>query len=67
MMVGENERFKEMYESINQQIEGADKLQIITEGKNNDHIKKAIGICDATLLEKIHIISGAESKQDINN
>ena len=62
MMVGENERFKEMYESINQQIEGADKLQIITEGKNNDHIKKAIGICDATLLEKIHIISGAESK-----
>ncbi|MBE0672382.1 MAG: AAA family ATPase [Anaerolineales bacterium] len=62
MMIDENKRFKQMYDSIKLQIEEGKELQIITEGKNSEHIRKAISILDNTLLDKIKIVSGAESK-----
>ena len=51
-----------MYKSITNQLEDTKKLQIITEGKNTEHIKKAIEILDSSLLDDIVIISGAEDK-----
>ena len=62
MMVNENERFKECYESLKSQIDGKKSLQIVTEGKNNAHIKKAIEILDSNLIDKINFIEGAEDK-----
>ena len=62
MMVEENKRFKQMYDSIKSQIEDTKGLQIITEGKNIGHIEKAISILDRSLLEKIQIISGAADR-----
>lgn len=42
MMIGENERFKEMYESLEQKIKESSIPLIITEGKTDiKHIKKA--------------------------
>lgn len=42
MMIGENDRFKEMYEELNSQIENGETPLIITEGKTDaQHLKKA--------------------------
>lgn len=42
MMIGENERFKEMYQSLEQEIKTGTKPLIITEGKTDiQHIRKA--------------------------
>jgi len=50
MMIGENERFKEMYHSLEQKVKDGTKPLIITEGKTDiQHILKAkekIGITD---------------------
>lgn len=62
MMIAENERFKHAYEAIRTQIDVNKELQLITEGKNTDHIKKAIEVLDPTLLPKINIVNGAEDK-----
>lgn len=62
MMVGENERYKKMYDSIKSQIDNGKELQIITEGKNTEHIIKAISILDNNLLGRVKFITGAEDK-----
>lgn len=62
MMVGENERFKEMYKGLLEQIDSTKKLQIISEGNNTQHIEKAIKVLDHMLLNEIKIIKGAENK-----
>lgn len=62
MMIEENYRYKTMYDSIISQIEDEKELQIITEGNNTEHIKKAISVLDHSLLDKIKVIAGAESK-----
>jgi len=62
MMVGENDRFKEMYESIVNHIETSKILQIVTEGNNNEHIEKAISTLSPELLTKIQVIKGSENK-----
>lgn len=62
MMINENDRFKILYESLKSDIDVSKELQLITEGNNTEHIQKAIEILDSTLLERINIISGAESK-----
>ncbi len=62
MMLGENEKYKSMYESILAQIEDAKELQIITEGKNTEHIRKAITILDDNILNRISIVTGSEDK-----
>lgn len=62
MMIGENKRYKEMFDSIKSQIGGGKELQIITEGKNTEHIRKAISVLDNNLLKKIKIIVGSEDK-----
>ena len=62
MMISENERFKEMYQSINSQIEITKNLQIVTEGKNTEHIEKAIQILDSSLIGEVQIIKGSEDK-----
>ena len=62
MMVEENKRYKEMYDSIKSQIEEGKELQIITEGKNTEHIRKAINVLDNSLLDRIKIISGSEDR-----
>lgn len=42
MMIGENDRFKKMYEELNSQIENGETPLIITEGKTDaQHLKKA--------------------------
>ena len=62
MMIGENEKFKEMYEGINAQLETAKILQLVTEGKNTEHIEKAIEILDSSLFNTVKIIKGSENK-----
>jgi len=62
MMIGENERYKILYDSIKSQIDNKKELQIITEGKNTEHIKHAISILDNSLMDKIKIITGSEDK-----
>jgi len=56
MMVKENERFKLLYDSIKGQIDTSKLLQIVTEGDNNQHIKKALSILAPSLLDKVQII-----------
>lgn len=38
------------------------KLQIVTEGKNIEHITKALTLIDNDLLTRIEVVSGAENK-----
>ncbi len=47
---------------IQKSIDGTKSLQIVTEGNNTEHIKKAIGILDSTLLSQIKIIEGSPDK-----
>ena len=62
MMISENERFKEMYQSIESQIEDTKNLQIVTEGKNTEHIERAIQILDSSLIYEVQIIKGLEDR-----
>lgn len=62
MMIGANERYKRLYDSIKLQIDNEKALQIITEGKNTEHIIKAISVLDNSLMDKIKIIAGAEDR-----
>lgn len=62
MMIKENDKFKNLFESLKSEIDNSKELQLITEGNNTEHIQKALEILDSTLLEKINIINGAESK-----
>lgn len=48
---------------IQKEIDDAKSLQIVTEGNNTDHIKKAIEIIDTTLLNQIKIIKGSPDKR----
>lgn len=57
----ENRTLKDLLEKL-QTSPAEQKLQIITEGKNTCHIKKALDILDPKILEKIDIVSGVESK-----
>lgn len=60
-VAAENKALKEIVEKL-QQVTAVPKLQIVTEGKNVEHLKKALGLIDPTLLEKADVVSGAESK-----
>jgi hypothetical protein len=62
MMLQENQNYKSMYESILSQVENEKELQIITEGKNTEHIRTAISVLDNSLLNKISIVTGSEDK-----
>lgn len=48
---------------IQKSIDETKRLQIITEGNNTEHIKKAIEILDVTLLNQIKIIEGSPEKR----
>ncbi|MCX7554526.1 AAA family ATPase [Marinicella sp. S1101] len=60
LMVSENDRFKENYQNIKDQFDNKFELQVISEGKNIHHIKKAITLIDNSLLDKINLVSGCE-------
>jgi hypothetical protein len=60
MMLHENEKYKMSYESILSRTESGKELQIITEGKNTEHIEKAISVLDPSLLERGSFVTGAE-------
>lgn len=62
MIIQENQNFKKLYEGIISQIEESRALQVITEGKNNEHISTAIAVIERSLLEKVKIISGSEDR-----
>lgn len=62
MMLHENEKYKSMYESILSQVEAEKELQIITEGKNTEHIRKAISVLDDSISNKVSIVTGSEDK-----
>lgn len=62
MMINENNKYKKMFDSIKSQIKNDKELQIITEGNNTEHIRKAISVLDSSLITKVEIIEGAESK-----
>jgi len=51
-MIEKIEQYKNMYSAIKAKFDST-KLQIISEGYNGEHIKKAIEIIDNTLLDKI--------------
>ena len=61
-MVTENTRFKEKFDELKGKLQNGYDLQIITEGKNTEHIRKAIHIKAPELFERIFIVSAAESK-----
>ena len=48
---------------IQKNIDSKKKLQIVTEGNNTEHIKKAIQILDNNLLDQIKIIEGSPDKR----
>jgi len=62
MMVKENERFKEIYETIKTEFDSTKELQIITEGKNTEHIRKAISVIDNSLTARIKVVGGIEDR-----
>lgn len=62
MMVNENARFKSMYESVLVQIDAGKQLQILSEGKNYEHIEKALSLLAPDILSQIMLIKGAEDK-----
>lgn len=62
MMIDENDRYKKLYDSIKSQIDDEKELQIITEGKNTEHIIKALSVLDNSLMNKIKIIAGSEDR-----
>jgi hypothetical protein len=62
MMVKENERFKDIYEKIRTEIDDTKELQIITEGKNTEHIRKAVSLIDNSLTTRIKIVGEIENK-----
>jgi hypothetical protein len=59
-MVNENIRFKAMYDSVVVQIDASKQLQIISEGKNHEHIEKALSILAPDYLLKIKLVKGSE-------
>lgn len=61
LMVSENENFKKMYDSLQTKLMDNSKLQIVTEGKNTEHIEKALNILAKDLLDRVVIVKGAES------
>jgi predicted ATPase len=60
-MMGENARFKTLYETIKSKAH-SDKLQILSEGKNYEHIKKAIELLDNSLSETVEFTSTPKDK-----
>lgn len=52
-MIEKNAQYKAMFESLQKQV-GSAKLQIVSEGHNCRHIKKAISILDSSLLEHLN-------------
>lgn len=62
MMINENGRFKAIYESMLAQIDADKQLQVLSEGKNHEHIEKALSILAPDILPKIMLVRGAEDK-----
>ena len=62
LMITENTRFKEKFDELKRRLRDGYDLQIITEGKNTEHIVKAIQMKAPELSEKILVVPGAESK-----
>lgn len=62
LMINENGRFKAMYESVVAQIDVGKPLQIISEGKNYEHIEKALSILAPDCLAQIQLVRGSEDK-----
>lgn len=62
MMISDNNNFKKQLDSIKEKINISNTLQIVSEGKNIEHIRKAIQIIDNRLIDKVNLISGAEDK-----
>lgn len=60
MMLGENEKFKTMYQTLKQQIQNGTKPLVVTEGKTDvQHIKKALDKLKVTDLDiDFHPIQG---------
>lgn len=52
----------EQIENLKNEIQKHTKPLIITEGKNVKHIKKALSVLDDKILQKMDILTGAESK-----
>ncbi len=51
-MVEKNAQYKAMFDALKKHV-GSAKLQIVSEGHNCRHIKKAISMLDSSLLEKL--------------
>ncbi|WP_199236451.1 AAA family ATPase [Ramlibacter sp. WS9] len=61
LMIHQNERFREMYEGLLAKLTSTG-LQIVTEGKNTEHLRKALSILAPDLIDKVGVISGAEDR-----
>lgn len=62
MIISKNNNFKKQLDSIKDKINSTNNLQIVSEGKNIEHIRKAIHILDDTLVSKVNLISGCEDR-----
>jgi len=62
LMVNENGRFKTMYESVLKQIDAGKQLQIISEGKNYEHIEKALSLLAPDYLPQIKLVKGSDDR-----
>ena len=56
-MIAKNEQYKVMYDAIRAKFDSI-KLQIVSEGNNAKHIKRAIELLDNTLFPKIEFCVG---------
>jgi energy-coupling factor transporter ATP-binding protein EcfA2 len=61
LMISQNERFKGLYDDLLSRVTPG-TLQVITEGRNIEHISKAVALLAPHLLSKINIVSGAEDR-----
>jgi len=62
MIISDNNNFKKQLDKITDSINNTNTLQIVSEGKNIEHIRKAIQIIDSKLINTVNLISGAEDK-----
>lgn len=62
LLIDENQRFKEKLEDIRSKVRANTPLQIISEGKNIEHIEKAIHLLSPDISGKIVFINGSEDR-----
>lgn len=62
MMLGDEVRFRTLYQDIQRKLDNTKKLQIITEGANTQHIQKALMLLAPEIIPQVHLIDEAKDR-----